>query len=399
MVTFSRKGGRFMKIAIIAPVVLPILGRDQDYGGIESVISVVSEELMKVGHKVTLFASGDSKTSAKLVRTVARSLGQGQNFEAEKKANRLAYNLVVKEGPDVIWDHTIAVHAHEVKSDKSKFIFKNGVEFLEKELVDTDGIPVIHTIHGPAKEHMPEIVRKLSAAGHYFVCISKDQASGFLPHIRRGHFLGVIYNPVNLHQFTSAKEKTGNFFFWIGRFCMEKGPHIAIEVAKKTGIPLKLAGKMSEKHERDYFNKFIKPRLGKYAEFLGSISTAEKLDLFAQAKAFLMTNIWAEPFGLVAAEALASGTPVVGPDFGSLREVVGNAGILVPVRDIEMSEEDTSFTSGQKKYVDRIVKNLENLRRVPPNFPRRRAEQLFSPTLCAERYLESFSLVAKKNLV
>ena len=155
-----------MKICIIAPAVIPILIHGQKYGGIETVVSIASEELVKRGHDVYLFASGDSETSAYLVATTPKSLGQGVSFEQEKSCNLKEYEMAVTERPDVIWDHTLAIHAQKMRKDNSRFLFKADIVLQKKELVDTGDIPIVHTLHGPAKDHLPKLIQDLAKIGN-----------------------------------------------------------------------------------------------------------------------------------------------------------------------------------------------------------------------------------------
>ncbi len=379
-----------MKICIIAPVVIPILGREQEYGGTERVVALTSEELVKRGHDVYVFASGDSKTYAKLVATVPEALGLGVSFQKEKEANKRAYEMAVAERPDLIWDHTLALHAQRLLKDRSKFIFKLDTKIDRDKIVDTGDIPVVHTLHWPLSEHVSEIVGALSDAGHFFVSISKDQAKRFLPHLNIKQHLGTVYNAVNLEEFTPDGSEKSEFLFWLGRYSMEKGAHIAIAAAHRLNIPIWLAGKAEEKHEKSYFNKFVKPMLKKKDEILGMVSAEEKYRLLRNAKAVMMTNTWAEPFGIVAAEAMASGTPVVGPGLGSLTELIDQAGILVPVDDLDIDEDASTVTSAQKTYIKRITERMEKLDKIPQSVPRKRAEFLFSPEHNASGYEEAF---------
>lgn len=380
-----------MKICIIAPVVIPILGREQKYGGIETVVSIAEEEMVKSGHDVYVFASGDSKVTGKLVATTPKSLGQGVSFAQEKECNRVAYELAIAERPDIIWDNTLAVHAQEMRENKSKFLFKADIRLCPKEIIDTGDIPVVQTWHGPAKDHLPKLIRDLSDAGHYFVSISKDQARRYLECFDIKNHLGTVYNAVNTDFYSINPDRKGDYLLWVGRFCMEKGPHIAVEVAQKIGVPIKLIGKKVEKHEIDYYDKFVAPRLGKKDEYLGMSTLEEKADLMRNAKAVMMTNLWAEPFGLVVAEAMASGAPVVGPALGSLTEMIDQAGVLIPVDDLGLDENDLEVTESQQKYIERIVKYMPKVEKIPPSVPRKRAELLFSARHNAEGYEEAFA--------
>lgn len=390
---------RDMKICIIAPVVIPILNKGQEYGGIETVISLASEEMVRRGHEVYLFASGNSKTSAKLIATTPESLGQGVSFEKEKKCNRKAYEMAVKKYPDIIWDHTLSLHAHKLHADKSKFIYKIDVELETAKLIDTENIPVVHTLHGPARDYAPRLVNTLSDEGHFFVSISKDQARRFLPYLNIKQHLGTVYNAVDMNIYSVSGNKKGDYLLWVGRYCMEKGPHIALEVAHRVGMPLKLIGKMAEKHEVAYYKKFVEPLLSQRDKVLGMVSSSEKVELLKNAKAMMMTNLWAEPFGLVAAESMASGTPVVGPALGSLTELIDQAGVLVPVDDLHLNENDTAVTLSQRKYMERITALINKIDKIPTSVPRKRAEFLFSPEHNVDGYEEAFekAIYLKKN--
>src|SRR5579872_5822632 len=125
-----------MRICVIAPGVIPLLGRKQRYGGLELIVSLVTDELARRGHDVYLFASGDSETAAKLIGTVPTAIGLGVSFEEEKAINRRAYEMAVSEKPDIIWDNTIAFHSWEKLKDESGFNFKLKIRLHPEELVD-----------------------------------------------------------------------------------------------------------------------------------------------------------------------------------------------------------------------------------------------------------------------
>jgi glycosyltransferase involved in cell wall biosynthesis len=381
-----------MKICIISPVVIPILGnKEHKYGGIEIVIHNACTEMVKRGHEVYLLASGDSKTSAKLIPTTPKALGQGKSFDEEKKCNKKAYQIAIDLKPDVIWDHTLAIHAQKFKENLSKYIYKVDILLEPNKILDTKNIPVVHTLHGPAKDHIPKLIHDLGIAGHYFVSISKDQARRFLEFIPKYHHLGTVYNAVDIDFYKPINNKKADYLLWVGRYCMEKGPHIALEVAHRLKLPLYLIGKMAEKHERDYFDKFVKPNLSPLDKVVGEVSADIRAKYYGNAKATLMTNIWPEPFGLVAAESMASGTPVVGPAYGSLTELIDNAGVLINIDDIYLEEDDIEVTDYQKKYINRIESLMPKIEKIPPLLPRKRAEYLFSPKHNVDGYEEAFT--------
>lgn len=385
-----------MKICIIAPAVLPLLGNNQFYGGIEYVVSLVADQLAKKGHDVYLFASGDSKTKANLVPIVPKALTQNASFEDKREANKNAYEMAIEKSPDIIWDNTAAIHAQEVKKIKSLYHFEAEISLNTKELIDTGNIPVVQAIHGPAKHHLPNIVKKITDYGHYIVNISYNQARKFEPFIKPGQGLGVIYNAIDL-DFFKLKEEKENYLLWVGRYGLEKGAHIALHVAHKLNIPIRMLGKLVEKHEHEYFNKFIKDYLRSEDKIYNMVDANERVSLYQNAKYTLMTTLWSEPFGLVAIESMAAGTPVVSPAYGSLTEVVNGSGILVPVNNLGLSEEETEHTRSQQRYANRVANYVKTSKTVSPKLIRDRAEKLFSIKNTTDNYEEAFEEVIKKK--
>jgi glycosyltransferase involved in cell wall biosynthesis len=348
--------------------------------------------MIRRGHEVYLFASGDSVTSAKLVATTPKALGQSVSFDREKACNRLAYELALKLKPDVIWDNTLAIHAHKLHKNRSEFLFKVDLTLQPEQLINSGNIPVVHTLHGPAKEHLPKLVHDLSARGHYFVSISCDQARRYTRHIVKNQLLGTVYNAVDINLFTIDKsKKADDYLFWIGRYGMEKGAHIVLEVAHQLKMPLKLLGKKDEPHEKAYYRRFIEPNLlSDDTVYESSLPVPDKIVLYQGAKATIMGNLWPEPFGLIIAESMACGTAVVGPALGSLPELIDSTGLLITVNDLRLNENDTTVTKSQLKYIDRIVDCMKKMNRIPPEVPRKRAEHLFSAAHNVDGYEEAF---------
>ncbi len=384
-----------MKICVIAPTVIPILGKKQRYGGIELVIALGVDELVARGHEVFLFASGDSITSAKLIPIIARAIGQGGSYDQEKRLNRLAYRRAIAKKPDIIWDHTYALHAHvddkNALVQEDKFNWQVKVSIDPARLINTNGIPVIQTIHSQAKDHLPKIVKSLSKAGHFLVTISHDQARRFAPYFSPKQHLGTIYNAVDIRLYKVGKHQKSNYLVWLGRYGMEKGAHIALAVAHELKIPIKLIGKRAEEHEQKYFEKFIKPNLLPQDKEYPEITTTQKAKLLCGAKATLMTNLWPEPFGLVAIESMAAGTPVIGPSFGALTEIIDGLGVLVPIDDLGINEHADNITPTHEKYIKRIVHYAPNAFVIPPYLIRDRVEKLFSIKQNVDGYEQSFA--------
>ncbi len=291
-----------MKIAMVAPLfesVPPKL-----YGGTERVVHYLTEELVRRGHEVTLYASGDSKTSARLIPIVPNAL------RLAGVKDPVPYILMQVE--KVIRDSEIydLVHSH---IDYYLFPFSRYTE-----------TPIIHTTHGRLDlPYLTEMVKKHPEIR--LTAISESQKE-LLP---EGNFLGVVYHglPEDLYTFSENPE---DYVVFVGRISPEKRLDLAIKAAIKAGIKIKIAAKI-DRADREYYEREIK-ELMKHplVEYVGEINDSEKNELVGKAKALLMPVDWPEPFGLTAIEALACGTPVIARPCGALRETIidGETGYL-----------------------------------------------------------------------
>lgn len=330
-----------MKIAMLAPpwIKIPPAG----YGGIEWVVHYLTEELVKRGHDVTLFATGDSTTTAKLEAT----------FD-EQMPDRIGETFY-----DVQHVATCLRHAGEfdIIHDHSGFA---GVAFAD--LVDT---PMVHTLHGPFTHDICRFYQEFRDSVHY-VSISDYQRS-CCPGLQHA---GTVYNPIDVEGWPyRGREEKEDYLLAFGRLCEDKGFHTAIEVAKRTGEKLVIAGAVQHQ-SRDYYETVVKPHVdGEQIKFVGEVSLTEKWNLFSKAKAFLFPIQWPEPFGLVMIEAMAAGTPVIAFPEGSVPEVVadGRSGFLV-------------------KDADEMVAALGRLDTVDPAECRRYVQEKFSVSICADGY-------------
>ena len=306
-----------MKIVQIAPPWFPV--PPVGYGGIERVVYDLCEGLVAAGHEVTLFAPGDSRTSARLLPTVPAGIGldlspaERIRWMADTSAD--AYEAAAELDADVIHDHTDY-------SPEPGF-----------------PIPIVRTIHGPAVDAFVRIARRLSRRGDRFVAISRRQrdlfeaaaAETFGPGEQIA-FVGVVPNPIDVAAapFYPASAKEGYAAF-LGRCHWEKSPDGAIRVAKAAGVPLRMALRVTAE-ERPYFHAVVKPLIDRYplAEFLGEVGGAAKDELIGRAAVALFPSPWEEPFGIVLTEAAARGTPVVALARGSAPEIVvhGVTGVL-----------------------------------------------------------------------
>jgi glycosyltransferase involved in cell wall biosynthesis len=284
-----------MRIAQVAPLFESV--PPQLYGGTERVVSALTEELVARGHEVTLFASGDSVTSARLVGCAPTSLRLDGSVR-----DGVAYTLTElaevfgrQEDFDVIHNHT----------DYFAFPFARHAR-----------TPVVTTTHG--RLDLPEIQRVYRYfAGAPLISISESQRSQ-VPDLG---WMGTAYNGVDFSHFQLRREP-GNYLAFLGRISPEKRVDRAIEVARALNMPLKIAAKV-DALDRDYFEHAIRPHLASsLVEFVGEVNEHEKDEFLGNAFAYLFPIDWPEPFGLTMVEAMACGTPVVAMSCGSVPEIV-----------------------------------------------------------------------------
>jgi glycosyltransferase involved in cell wall biosynthesis len=287
-----------MKIAQIAPLWERV--PPPAYGGIELVVGLLTDELVARGHDVTLFASGDSITAAKLVSVHPQALRLDPNIKEAGIYELLQLAQVYERAGE--FD---LIHSHM------------GCAALPYgKLTQT---PTVHTLHGiftPDNEKM-----FAHAKAQPYVSISNAQRED-----RLGlNYAGTVYNSIDVkmhHFFPTADEPA--YLAFLGRMSPEKGPHHAIEIAKATGIPLKMAGKI-DPVDVAYFDRQIKPHIdGVQIQFLGEADHLMKNDLMGRAIATLFPITWREPFGLVTIESMAAGTPVIAMNLGSIPEIVAD---------------------------------------------------------------------------
>jgi glycosyltransferase involved in cell wall biosynthesis len=293
-----------VRVAILSPVWFPV--PPPRYGGIEWIVSLLADGLVDAGHDVTLFASGDSRTRARLVSVFpeAPSLRIGETMP------EFTHALACYERAgefDVVNDHS-GVPAAALGG-----------------AVET---PVVHTVHGPLDGETGSVYERVArvAPRVRLVSVSLNQRRPLprLPWVANcPNALDTTMYPVQPHP--------GEYLLFLGRMSPDKGCHRAIEVAKQAGLPLKIAGKMNEALEKEYFETQVRPKLAWGIEYLGEVSHAEKVDLLQNARATLFPIDWEEPFGLVMIESMACGTPVIATRRGAVPEVIehGRSGVIV----------------------------------------------------------------------
>ncbi|HLW17062.1 MAG TPA: glycosyltransferase family 4 protein [Actinomycetota bacterium] len=336
-----------MKIAQIAPpwIAVPPPG----YGGIEWVVALLADELAARGHDVTLFASGGSVTKAKLDSVFDPAPGPTKIGDTYLEVLH-AFHAYEHAGDfDVIHDHSgmvgLAIAAHA-------------------------GIKVVHTVHGPLVDEALRWYRMVTGRVT-FVAISDSQ-------MKPGPDLswaGRVYNgiPVERYPFREDKE---DFLLFVGRVNREKGPEVAVEVAKRAGARLVMAVAIKEKFEQEYWDVNVAPALTGNEEILGEITVEEKADLMARARAVLFPIQWEEPFGLVMAEANACGTPVLAFPRGAAPEVIADG--------------ETGFLCAD---VNEMAEAVARVGEIDPHACRARVEKMFSAPAMTAGYEDVYRKV------
>lgn len=328
------------------------------YGPIGRIVADVTEALVALGHDVVLMAPGDSRTSARLVPTAPQPVPFIPDPEdreaAANEASSRAYRAALAAGVDVIHDHTE---------------FPHGVSYP---------IPIVRTMHGPARADLVCKYIAMSYMGDSFVAISARQRDLYYDKLQelcgpeeRLNIVGVVHHPIDVSTMPFQAQKE-DFLLFLGRCDWEKNPDGAIRAARAAGRRLVMALRVAP-YERDYFDRAVQPLLGPDVTLLGEITEQERNDLMARAAAVLFPSQWEEPFGLVMTEAMACGTPVLALRRGSAPEVIvhGETGFLC-----ENEEEMGAF--------------LNHLNEIDPQRCRGHVETHFSPEVAARKYLDIY---------
>jgi len=332
-----------MRIAQIAPLWERV--PPKTYGGTELVVSLLTEELVRRGHEVVLFASGDSLTSAKLESVHPQALRLDPN---------------VKEAP--IYEMLQLTQVYERAKEFDIIHSHMGCAALPyTKLVKT---PTVHTLHGiftPDNEKLFAHARQQP-----FISISDSQREP-----RLGlNYVATVYNGVDPDAYSFYEQPSDSpYLAFLGRLSPEKGAHHAIEIAKRTGLPLKMAGKI-DIVDTEYYETQIKPHIdGEQIQFLGEANHVQKNVLMGNAIATLFPITWREPFGLVMIESMVSGTPVIAMNLGSTSEVIAH--------------EKTGFLC---HTVDECVAALDRISGIDRRACRKHVEDNFSVRRMADGY-------------
>jgi glycosyltransferase involved in cell wall biosynthesis len=282
-----------MRIGLIAPPGVPV--PPPAYGGTESVVDRLARGLVRAGHEVLLAAAANSTCPVPQIggtEPAAESAPVGADTNAELRHTITSYAAM--GDVDVVHDHTVTGPLCGLRPV---------------------GTPVVTTAHGPFDEAMGPIYRAFR--GVSFVAISRHQAAS----AEGVPVAGVIHHGIDVES-VPVGPGDGGYASFLGRMSPEKGARQAALAARAAGVPLRIAAKVRERAERDYFEAEVRPLLGADVEFLGELGHDDKLELVGGSFALLNPMQWAEPFGLVMIEALATGTPVVATPVGSAPELV-----------------------------------------------------------------------------
>ncbi|MBV8530384.1 MAG: glycosyltransferase family 4 protein [Candidatus Eremiobacteraeota bacterium] len=333
-----------MKIAQIAPLYESCPPRL--YGGTERVVSYLTDELVRQGHDVTLFASGDSRTSARLVPFCDTALRLDSRIR-----DAIPPHIVMLDRVRACADEFDVLHFH--------------VDVLHYPLIRSFADRTVTTLHG--RQDLPELKDVYTTFPHIpLVSISTDQRRPMPP----VNWVGSVYHglPRDLLPFNPAPK--GGYLAFLGRISPEKGPAHAIEIAARAGIKLKMAAKI-DRVDGEYWDQVIRPIVDKNpnVEFVGEINEREKAGFLGDAAALLFPIDWPEPFGMVMIEAMACGTPVIAFPRGSVPEVIdeGVSGFLV----------------------DDVNEAVEAVKRLP-HFDRVRARECFERRFSIERVCHDY---------
>jgi len=341
-----------MKIAQIAPLVESVPPRF--YGGTERIVSYLADELVRLGHEVTLFASGDSITNAHLVSCTPKALRLDANVR-----DPIPYYMLMLDRVRAAADDFDFLHFH---IDQFHFpLFRPSAE------------RTVTTLHG--RQDLPDLKPLyIGFSDMPLVSISDAQRRP----VPKANFVATIHHGIPKHLYEPTFKPRGGYVAFIGRISPEKRPDRAIELARTLGIPLKIAAKV-DKADEVYFRDQIAPLLAQPGvEFIGEINESAKSEFLGEALALLFPIDWPEPFGLAMIEAMACGTPVLAFRHGSVPEVVdeGVTGLIVD-------------------SMDEAVRKLPHVLALDRRAVRRRFEQRFSATRMAKEYVQTYRSLLK----
>src|SRR3984893_6994453 len=330
------------RVAVLSPIAWRTPPRQ--YGAWETVASNITEGLVARGWDVTLFASGDSLTRAHLHPVVDKGYEEDDTVDP-----KVAEYLHISEAFEHAGEFDL-IHSH--------------YDFMALTYTRLIATPVLTTIHGFSSPQIMPVYQK--DRDGYFVSVSdSDRAPGL-------NYLATVYNGIDLSLYP-LQESSGDDLIFLGRIHPDKGVHLAIEVARRSGLPLLIAGIIQD---WTYFREQVEPHLDQKIRYIGPVDVQGKNELFARALALLHLNTIPERFGLVLAEANAAGVPVIAMDLGSCREVIedGRTGFMV-------------------NDVHEAVQALNQVSKIDRRACHKRVEQCFSIDTMVAAYERVYSMI------
>jgi glycosyltransferase involved in cell wall biosynthesis len=343
-----------MRIAQIAPLIESVPPRL--YGGTERVVSYLTEELVQMGHHVTLFASGDSATAADLVRCVPAALRLDTKVQDPIPYYMLMLDRVRAAAPgfDILHFHIDQFHFPLFRPSAGR---------------------TITTLHG--RQDLPDLKALYAGFNEMPLVAVSDAQRRTIP---QANVVSTVYHglPLDLHK--PNFQPRGGYLAFLGRIAIDKRPDRAIEIARRLGMPLKIAAKV-DKVDEAYFREVIAPLLGPDTEFIGEINEQAKSEFLGEASALLFPIGWPEAFGLAMIEAMACGTPVLAFRCGSVPEVI-----------------DDGVTGVVVDSVDQAVAALPRVFTLDRRAVRRRFEERFSAARMAADYLAVYRRLLKRQV-
>jgi glycosyltransferase involved in cell wall biosynthesis len=345
-----------MKIAQISPLMESVPPRL--YGGTERIVSYLTDELVRLGHEVTLFASADSITAARLVGCASVALRLDGNVR-----DPIPYYMLMLDRVRELAEEFDVLHFHI-----DQFHFPLFHQMADRTLT---------TLHG--RQDLPDLKPLYIGFGDMpLVSISNAQRRP----IAKANFVATVHHGIPTNLYTPIYNPRGGYVAFIGRISPEKRPDRAIRIARTLGIPLKIAAKV-DKADEAYFHETIAPLLSDPGvEFIGEINERSKTEFLGEAQALLFPIDWPEPFGLVMIEAMACGTPVLAFRHGSVSEIV-----------------DHGVTGAVVDTMDEAVRMLPRVIALDRRAVRRRFEQRFSSARMATDYVAVYRSLLERSSI